>query len=544
MRDILDDEYQQFVIRIRPTHAEALFLDFVDALDPVLHEKQEVRMQQGEDELRPKFVDYVEFNYDRLPAQGKELAHLLADRCNEQGKLGLPDDGRSLGRALRECGLLLNGRMRRNLGDYFSYAKQFKRASNAGRKMPPANHNAIVFGNPGTGKTRFARILAKILIECGVAETVASVDAIDLFGTRVGQTRRNVLKKAEELHRGVLIIENAFALASEQTRSLGDEAVSALVEVMDSWPGELTIILVAASSAADYILEANPDLASRLGWSFALPPCDADLHAAIALDELDESELIIEDMGLVASELVKLFSYFDGMPQLGGGRFARRVAQEIIFTHTLRTGELAGNLEPEDIPSRERVCEMMRVRHVSGTEEGKLKTARHEAGHVVCDLAQFGLGCVQEVTIDPRGAGANGFTRLIYSDAMPSLSFYRKRLVGMYGGMAAELQFYNESFGGVEGDLEQATLYAREMATRLGMEETLTSYPRACPLHELPEAVQEEIEARLRWALDEARVIVSRNAELVDAIAKALMTNTALRQREIEDIVGKHGGIH
>jgi SpoVK/Ycf46/Vps4 family AAA+-type ATPase len=146
----------------------------------------------------------------------------------------------------------------------FLRLQQYRRS--AGLPEQALNLHMVFKGNPGTGKTTVARIVAKILHMLGILKRghLIETDRSGLVAEYAGQTGPKTNKCIDEALDGVLFIDEAYSLvAAGQDDAFGAEAVQALIKRMEDDRERLVIILAGYPEPMDTLLKSNPGMSSR-----------------------------------------------------------------------------------------------------------------------------------------------------------------------------------------------------------------------------------------------------------------------------------------
>jgi len=136
-----------------------------------------------------------------------------------------------------------------------------------GLPVSSMSFHLVFSGNPGTGKTTVARILAKIYKNLGVISKgdLVEVDRSGLVAGYVGQTAIKVREVIDSAKGGVLFIDEAYALTpgGSQSSDYGSEAIEVLLKAMEDQRGDLVVIVAGYTREMETFLNSNPGLKSR-----------------------------------------------------------------------------------------------------------------------------------------------------------------------------------------------------------------------------------------------------------------------------------------
>lgn len=148
-----------------------------------------------------------------------------------------------------------------------------KKREDAGHKVKTGGKYHMIFqGNPGTGKTSLARVIAQLLHRIGIIQTdlLVEVQRDKLVAEYVGQTGPKTQKVIEQARQGVLFIDEAYRLSQDNGKSdFGREAIEQLMGAMNDPPGKAPIMVFAGyADDMDLFMQANSGLYRRIGYTF------------------------------------------------------------------------------------------------------------------------------------------------------------------------------------------------------------------------------------------------------------------------------------
>lgn len=213
-----------------------------------------------------------------------------------------------------------------------------QRRAAAGFKTASLSMHMIFTGNPGTGKTTIARLVAKYLKAIGALKggQLIEVSRGDLVGRYTGHTAPLTNSVIESALGGVLFIDEAYSLYRGEQDSFGLEAIDTLVKGMEDHRDELVVILAGYTKEMESFLTANSGLASRFPNKIEFPDYTAD-------ELLDITAVLAKNKGYRLAEncTFPLLGYYKRRQALdsrtaGNGRLARNTLEKAIFNQSRR----------------------------------------------------------------------------------------------------------------------------------------------------------------------------------------------------------------
>jgi stage V sporulation protein K len=220
---------------------------------------------------------------------------------------------------------------------------QARRAEHGLPEVATSQH-LVFLGNPGTGKTTVARLLAEMYRSVGLLERghLVEVDRAGLVGRYVGSTALKTDRVIRRALDGVLFIDEAYSLAPEGDGRLdfGPEAIEILLKRMEDHRHHLVVIVAGYPRLMRAFLESNPGLRSRFARELAFPDYTTDELVEITVRLADEHEYAL-DPG-ARETLARILAGARRGERFGNARFARTLFEQALNRQALRLARVEG----------------------------------------------------------------------------------------------------------------------------------------------------------------------------------------------------------
>ena len=413
-----------------------------------------------------------------------------------------------------------------------------------GGKIPKG---VLMVGPPGTGKTLLARAIA------GEAKvpffTISGSDFVEMF-VGVGASRvRDMFDQAKKQAPCIIFIDELDAVGRHRGAGLGgghderEQTLNQMLVEMDGFEGSEGIIVIAATNRPDVL---DPAL---------LRPGRFDRQVVVPLPDIRGREMILKvhmrkvplDDDVVPSIIAR------GTPGFSGADLANLVNEAALFA--ARENKRVVSMKQFEL-AKDKIMMGTERRSMVMSEEEKLNTAYHEAGHAIVGYLMPEHDPVYKVTIIPRGR-ALGVTMYLPEEDRYSTSKQRleSHISTLFGGRIAE-EMINGPDGvttGASNDIERATEIARNMVTKWGLSDRLgpLTYSeddgevflgRSVTQHkqvsdDTAHTIDEEVRKIIDSNYERARKILNENVDKLHAMAKALMRYETIDKEQVDDIM-------
>lgn len=431
-----------------------------------------------------------------------------------------------------------------DLQEIVEFLRDPQKFQRLGGRIP---RGALLVGPPGTGKTLLARAIAG---EANVPFfTISGSDFVEMF-VGVGASRvRDMFEQAKKNAPCIIFIDEIDAVGRHRGAGLGggnderEQTLNQLLVEMDGFEANEGIILIAATNRPDVL---DPAL---------LRPGRFDRQITVPNPDVAGREKILR----VHMRKVPVAPNVDarvlarGTPGFSGADLANLVNEAALLA-ARRNKRLVTQQEFED--SKDKVMMGAERRSMAMTEEEKLATAYHEAGHALVSLKVPGGDPLHKVTIIPRGRALGVTMNLPERDKLSySKQWCEARIAMSFGGRVAEQAIYGKDHlnTGASSDIMQATDLARRMVTEWGMSEKLGPLrynenqqevflghaitQRQNMSEDTARLIDQEIRRIVTEGEDKAREVIAAHRHELEAITQALMEYETISGDEVQALL-------
>ncbi len=405
----------------------------------------------------------------------------------------------------------------------------------------------LMVGPPGTGKTLLARAIA------GEARvpffSISGSDFVEMF-VGVGASRvRDMFETAKKHAPCIIFIDEIDAVGRHRGAGLGgghderEQTLNQLLVEMDGFEGNEGIILIAATNRPDVL---DPAL---------LRPGRFDRQVVVGLPDLQGREHIlgVHMRKVPVDDDVRPRDLARGTPGFSGADLANLVNEAALFAARQDSRTVKHDHFEQ---AKDKIMMGAERKSMAMSEDEKLLTAYHEAGHAIVGRLVPDHDPVYKVTIIPRGR-ALGVTMFLPEQDKYSLTRQQihSQLASLYGGRVAEELIFGKDAvtTGASNDIERASQLARNMVTKWGLSDAMGPLAygenedevflgRSVTQHKhISDETHRELDAEVRKIIDQAyrttTEILESNRDKLDLMADALMKYETIDVKQIDQIM-------
>ena len=431
-----------------------------------------------------------------------------------------------------------------DLQEIVEFLRDPQKFQRLGGRIP---RGCLLVGPPGTGKTLIARAVAG---EANVPFfTISGSDFVEMF-VGVGASRvRDMFEQAKKNAPCIIFIDEIDAVGRHRGAGLGggnderEQTLNQLLVEMDGFESNEGIIILAATNRPD-VLDPALLRPGRFDRQIMVPNPDVLGREKILRVHMRKVPLAPDvDPKVIAR----------GTPGFSGADLANLVNEAALLA-ARRNKRLVTQLEFED--SKDKVMMGAERRSMAMTEEEKLATAYHEAGHALLNILVPGNDPLHKVTIIPRGRALGVTMSLPERDKLSySKKWCEARITMMFGGRVAEQIVYGRDHlnTGASSDIQQATTLARSMVTEWGMSEKLGPLrynenqqevflghaitQRQNMSEETAKLIDEEVRRIVTASEARAWEVLGANRDNLEAVTQALMEHETINGEECQAVM-------
>ena len=311
--------------------------DVQDTYQDVL-KKLEEKMELT-DEFKVKLLDYITKNYPANILPYPEYRDKLCEKILFTKELPEVEKEKTMEEIFEELNALVGLNKVKNMLHDLVDLIELKNKTKDDLKIKNINLHMVFLGNPGTGKTTVARIVAEMLYNLKYIKQnkLIEVSSKDLVAEYVGQTAPKTNAVVQKALGGVLFVDEAYSLASGQGQgnSFNEEAIATLIQAMENYRDDLVVIFAGYTREMQDFLNANSGIVSRIGYTVEFEDYTQDELIQIFNQMMEKSGFVVTKEA--QDKVREIIDEYKGTQNFGNARFVRNIYEKSIVKHASNT---------------------------------------------------------------------------------------------------------------------------------------------------------------------------------------------------------------
>ena len=290
------------------------------------------------DEFNVELLDYITNTFVKSEEDYTTYTNNLYKYISFNKKLPETELTRSIDEVFSELNELVGlDKVKTSLNDLVDLIT-LKNKTKGDLKISNVNLHMLFLGNPGTGKTTVARLIADILYNLGYIKQnkLIEVSSKDLVAEYVGQTAVKTMDVVNKAMGGILFIDEAYALSTKNNdNSYNADAIATLIKAMEDYRDNLVVIFAGYTKEMQDFIDSNSGIASRIGYTLEFEDYTNDELKQIFKNMVVKSGFTLEEDAL--EEVDRLINENRNTKNFGNARFIRNVYEKTVINHAKNT---------------------------------------------------------------------------------------------------------------------------------------------------------------------------------------------------------------
>ncbi len=289
-----------------------------------------------EDDDKIKLLDYINATYNEEVDYTSYINNLIKE-ISFNKEVPVPNEKKSIDEIFKELNELVGlNKVKKVLYDLVDVINLKEKAKDD-LKINDINLHMVFLGNPGTGKTTIARIIAKILYNLKYVkeDKLIEVSSKDLVAEYVGQTAPKTMSVIEKSLNGVLFIDEAYSLAVKNDNSYNAEAIATLIQAMENYRDKLVVIFAGYTKEMQDFLNSNSGIVSRIGYTLEFDDYTTEELKEIFNGMMKKSGFIVTEEAM--KYLEEIIEENRNVKNFGNARFIRNIYEKTVIKHATNT---------------------------------------------------------------------------------------------------------------------------------------------------------------------------------------------------------------